>query len=249
MRKQAFFWLTGMAISPNNTPDGEKASVFRMPIISNMTDSEFHNYLHEVVTVVIGNLGGYGLTAEDVALSSASDTIFAANIAACVQIALDAKAATLAKNENRAIAEKNLRTLLNKITLNNGITPPLLQAVGISAVNAIPTPASAPTSYPEFHVDLDSRLHHVVHYHDAGNTTSRKKPAGVHAVEIWCKVGDPAPIGPSEMSFMGSDTATPWEKSFADSELGKPVYYALRWVSTRGEVGPWSVTIKSIVPG
>ena len=249
MRRQAFFWLTGMVISPHNTPGGEKASAFKMPNISNMTDSELHNYLHDVVTVVNGNLAGYGLVAADVTPSSTSDTAFASDIAACVQIALDAKAATVAKNESRTLAVKNLRTLLDKIALHGGITPPLLQAVGISAADTTPTAISAPTTYPEFRVDLDARLHHILHYHDAGNTTSRRKPDGVHAVEIWCKVGDPAPVGPSGMVFMGSDTATPWEKSFADAQIGEPVYYALRWVNNRGDVGPWSVTIKSIVPG
>ena len=46
---------------------------------------------------------------------------------------------------------------------------------------------------------------------------------------------------------MAEDTRTPFTMNFDAADGGKTVYYWTRWVSTRGEVGPWSASASATV--
>ena len=70
---------------------------------------------------------------------------------------------------------------------------------------------------------------------------------GVQGCEIWVKVDGPPPADPSELKYLATDTRTPYLAEYDGSQAGKPAYYMLRWVSTRGETGPWSQTIAATI--
>ena len=72
-------------------------------------------------------------------------------------------------------------------------------------------------------------------------------PVGAGAVQVRVKVGDPAPVDPTELTFVAIDTRTPYTLDFAGADGGKTAHYMLRWESTRGETGPWSVTASATV--
>ncbi|MBL8880052.1 MAG: hypothetical protein JNG88_13105, partial [Phycisphaerales bacterium] len=40
--------------------------------------------------------------------------------------------------------------------------------------------------------------------------------------------------------FLSVSTSGTLQTDFSTAEAGKTAYYALRWLSTRGETGPWS---------
>ena len=48
---------------------------------------------------------------------------------------------------------------------------------------------------------------------------------------------------------MTLDTRTPHVIAFDGSDANKTVTYWLRWVSIRGETGPWSAAVSATVPG
>ena len=45
------------------------------------------------------------------------------------------------------------------------------------------------------------------------------------------------------------DRSTPYLMEFNSADAGKTAYWALRWVNTRGEHGPWSATVSGTIPG
>lgn len=49
----------------------------------------------------------------------------------------------------------------------------------------------------------------------------------------------PPPLGDS-YKFLSVSSHGALQTDFLSAEAGKTAYYALRWVSTRGEKGPWS---------
>ena len=49
------------------------------------------------------------------------------------------------------------------------------------------------------------------------------------------------------MTYVATDTATPYVLDFDGSKGCKTVYFWLRWVNTRGETGPWSTTVSALV--
>jgi hypothetical protein len=58
-----------------------------------------------------------------------------------------------------------------------------------------------------------------------------------------------APVDPSDYAFIALDTSTPYVLDFAGADAGKTAHYILRWVSTRGQKGPWSETVSATIGG
>ena len=55
------------------------------------------------------------------------------------------------------------------------------------------------------------------------------------------------PADPSELKYLATDTRTPYVVDFEGAQGGKPAYYMMRWVSKRGETGPWSQTVSATI--
>ena len=58
---------------------------------------------------------------------------------------------------------------------------------------------------------------------------------------------DPAPLDPNELTYLATDTRTPYVAAFAGADANKVAHYMLRWKSTRGEPGPWSETASATI--
>jgi hypothetical protein len=78
---------------------------------------------------------------------------------------------------------------------------------------------------------------------------SKAKPDGVHGCEIWTKLGGEAPKDSSELTYVATDTRTPYTLVFGGADVGKTAWYWLRWVNTRGQCGPWGSPISAMVAG
>ena len=91
-------------------------------------------------------------------------------------------------------------------------------------------------------VDTAQRLQHTIAFSDETTLTSKAKPAGVRGAQIWVKIGDPERSDPNELTYLATDTRTPYVADFAGADANKVDHYMLRWESTRGETGPWSET-------
>ena len=96
-------------------------------------------------------------------------------------------------------------------------------------------------------MDTGQRLRHTLHFADEATPTRRAKPSGVMGAEIWVKVGDPPPSGPSELTFLSLATRTPHVAEFPGPDGGKTAHYMLRWIATTGEKGPWSETASATI--
>ena len=55
------------------------------------------------------------------------------------------------------------------------------------------------------------------------------------------------PAGASELTFLGTDTRTPYLAPYTAADANKVAHYMLRWESTRGETGPWSETASATI--
>ena len=52
---------------------------------------------------------------------------------------------------------------------------------------------------------------------------------------------------PSELTFLATDTRTPYVAAFDGADANKVAHYMLRWENTRGETGPWSETASTTI--
>ena len=212
-------------------------------------DADLVAWTTNFVTYANGNLAALGLVAADMAPITTNQTTFNTTFNANIAAQNAAQSAAAAKDMARADLESVLRALVRKIQASASVTNAQRQSLGISLRGAARTPASAPPSPPILTVDTSQRLRHTIAFVDSTTPTSKAKPDGVLGCEIWVKIGGAPPTDPSELSFLGLDTRTPYTTEFDGADAGKTAHYMGRWVSTRTEHGPWSETASATIGG
>ena len=135
-----------------------------------------------------------------------------------------------------------IRPLVGRLQASSDVDDAERAALGITVPDTVPTPVGPPETRPVVKVDTSQRLQHTISFGDELTPTRTAKPAGVRGAQLWVKIGDPAPIDPSELTYLATDTRTPYVAAFAGADANKVAHYMLRWESTRGEPGPWSET-------
>jgi hypothetical protein len=212
-------------------------------------DPAFDAWQANFVSVVNGNLAGYGLVAGDMTPVTAGQTAWNTSFPAHLTAQAAATAAKETKDANRETFTAAVRTVVRKIQATPAVTDTAKAAAGITVPDTTPTPSGPPTTAPVGQVDTSQRLQHTIHFSDAATPTSMAKPPGVRGCEIWMKVGSPPPTSAADLAFVTLDTRTPHVIAFDGADANKTVAYWLRWVSTRGETGPWSAAVSATVPG
>jgi hypothetical protein len=158
-----------------------------------------------------------------------------------------ARAARSTKDAARAHSEEFIRPLVARLQTNASVTDAQRLALGITVRSTSRSPTAAPSTKPVATVDTTQRLQHTIAFVDELTPTSRAKPDGAMGCEIWVKVDGPPPADPSELQYLATDTRSPYLAEFDGAKAGKIAYYMLRWVSTRGEKGPWSQTVSATI--
>jgi len=158
--------------------------------------------------------------------------------------------ATDDKDLKRKTSETLMRTQAAKIQANPAITAVQKEALGVTVRKTTRTPVPVPSTTPALRsVDTSTRARLGLHFADAATPDSTAKPPGVGACEIREQIGGTAPLNPDAMACLASDTRSPYLATFPAIDVGKTVWFALRWVNTRGEHGPWSQLYPATVPG
>lgn len=159
----------------------------------------------------------------------------------------EAKAFAQTKETKRAALVDLVRPMVRRMQGSPSVDASEKAQLGINVRDATPTAAGAPLSNPVLNVGTADRLRHVINFADEGTPTSKAKPAGVSGCEIWMKVGGPPPGDVSDCTFLALDSKTPYTLNFDSTDAGQTVHYLGRWMSTRGEAGPWAETVSATV--
>lgn len=155
-----------------------------------------------------------------------------------------------AKDDARVLYEKAIRVFVAQwLASNTRVTDSDRESLGLTVRTGTHTPVPPPSTLPIGNIDFSVNLQHSIHYFDQTTPQHRAKPAGVHGCEIWMKIDGQAPVKTSELFYLATDTRSPHVLTFDGDQAGKMVYYRLRWVNRRGEPGPWSNIISSMVVG
>lgn len=210
-------------------------------------DAEFSGWLTNFINFANANLAALGLTAADIAPLETANTTWNTAYDANLSAQAAAKGTRETKDEARKEAERLARPLVQRLQSGGTVTNAQRQSLGVNVRSTVRVDAGAPTSRPVATVDTSQRLQHTISFVDDQSPNSRAKPTGVSGCEVWVKVGGTAPVDPSELSYLATDTRTPYTAGFDGDDGGKTAYYMLRWVNTRGERGPWSQTVAATI--
>lgn len=154
-----------------------------------------------------------------------------------------AEAARQTKDSARAALEALVRPTTNFLQAYPATTDADRATFGISLRNTARTPIPAPATAPTVSVAPAGRLTHELRLADAATPTRRGKPRGTTGAEVWLRLvepGQPTPTDPRTFAFHSLTTRPTLRTDFTPADGGKTAAYMLRWVNTRGEVGPWS---------
>jgi len=160
------------------------------------------------------------------------------------------KTALLGKDGQRTLATALLRLLAQKVQNNPAVADPHRTRLGLPIRKRTKTPIGPPTTIPVLgRTDSSTRTMLGLFFMDATTPGRRARPAGVRGCEIRQQIGGPAPTNPEKMPFLALATRTPYRVSYEPTAVGQPVYFALRWLNTKGVSGPWSQIFSAMVPG
>jgi hypothetical protein len=214
------------------------------------SDGDFNLWQDNLVKTAELNLIPWGIPDDDFAKVKSLQTNWIGTFAKASNKQNRTAADVTAKDDARYDYEKAIRPFVAQWLSNNSkVTDSDRTRMGLTVKSGTRTPVPVPTTSPVGTVDFSVRQQHTLRYYDEASAHSNAKPDGVHGCEIYMKVDGDAPKDASELSYVGTCTAAPCTVKFDGTKSGKTVYYWLRWVNTRGECGPWSITLSAMVAG
>lgn len=213
-------------------------------------DAEFNLWQANMVEIAGANLENWAVNPDDFSTLTGLQEYWAIAFSKASNKQNRTSADVQDKEDARKSYEKSLRTFVAQwLASNSKVQNSDRERMGLTVKSGTRTPVPAPLTFPVGNVDFSIRLQHTISYSDEATPRSKAKPAGVHGCEIWMKIDGNAPVDASELSYVATDTNSPYTVNFEGKHAGKTVYYWLRWVNTRGEHGPWSATVSAMVVG
>jgi hypothetical protein len=153
---------------------------------------------------------------------------------------------TAAKNEARTAGNQEVSSFYRRFIEHPAVTLEQLMDAGFQ----LPSPCTldaAPATYPEAETDSPVLRQLTIPYRDQG-AASRGKLPKVHGAEIRWALLDQEPADEKELTASGFDTASPFTRTFSESQRGKRVYFVLPGESRTNLKGPWSEMYSAIIP-
>ena len=205
-----------------------------------------HQWAKTFYDYLIANTSALGCTPADAAALGSSWTPYTAahSDLAPKENAYHAAVAALAETESRFTVQ--VRALVARIQADPTVTDDTRRAAGLPVRRKTRTRAQVPDTRPLAEIQVSQRLQHLIHFRNQGST-SRGKPPGVRACEIWCVLGPAATL--ADARYLATVTASPCLHTYPPADAGKPAHYFLRWVNPRNQPGPWSETVTATIPG
>lgn len=213
-------------------------------------DANFDNWQGvTLLPYITANKVALGVSDATVTALTGGQTAWAAAYSAHQTAQTTATSKRQDKDDARAAYVTLIRSVVGQMQKNPAVTDTQRAAMQITVPSGTHTPAPTPTTRPVGTVDTSQRLSHKIEFRDESTPTSRAKPDGVAYCELHLFIGTTAPAGPEAMHLQAVDKSTPYLMEFASADAGKTAWWALRWVNTRGEHGPWSATVSGTIPG
>ena len=214
------------------------------------SDDAFNDYANKFVPAVTANPASFGLTANAAAALSTAAGNWTKGFGNFKLNETAFHTSTTTKDDLRGVLEPLIRSSVAVIQADVTVTDSSRTSAGVPIRKTTRTAAGTPTTIPMFQ-KVDTSVRGVLNIFVADSTTPEKraKPAGVGMCEFREQIGGTAPVDPNAMPFLASVGRTPYAVNFEPTDVGKAVYFAVRWVSTTGATGPWSAVIPALIPG
>lgn len=217
------------------------------PYIPNQ-DANVANWSNNFSTLLTASPGTYGLLAADATIVSGVVAPWLTGYALAINPATRTPVTVASKDTLRISMLATVRPYAQQISQNAGVLTADKIAIGVNPRTSVPVPIATPTTNPVLTIDEALTLSHVLRYQDAlASPTVKSKPYGVtqmycYAMTSLTPITDPTLL-PFITSCTKSPTLIPWEAG----DVGKKAYYAARWATRTGKLGPYSPIVSYTV--
>ena len=200
----------------------------------------------------IGTGGGAALGLPDALVSAfaANADTFATALRAAEAAATAAQAATAEKDAARALCVSLARQANAFAQANPAVTAVQRESAGLPVRKPRRTAVRVPDTHPVLVRVDQSYLVHLLWFADQHRPGSYAKPAGVTFCEVRVAVvapGGAVPADPAALPLAGHASSAPFHQSFHAADVGGTAYYALRWINSTGQPGPWGIITGKLV--
>jgi hypothetical protein len=153
-----------------------------------------------------------------------------------------------AKNTAKANLLAVVRPFAQQIRANASVSDADKVAVGVTVPGGSPTPIPAPTSRPLLTIQQGNSLSHTLRYADEATPDKRSKPFGAQLIEIRVVLGTSVSADPSAGNVVTQKGRQPVIVNYDSADRGKVATYFARWISRKGDTGPFSAPVAMAVP-
>lgn len=215
-------------------------------------DTNLNAWLINFSTLANAAPAAYGLTAGDAAVIAADVTAWTVAYTPVTSSATKTATTVAAKNSAKVIVLAAIRPFAQTISLNAGVSSANKTAIGVNPRTSVPTPITTPTTAPVLTAQSTSTAGTIIRYRDATASPSVKaKPYGVIALQIFGKVSTTPITDPATLVYLGQVTKSPVQIPIGpiSTTTANIAYFAGRWITKKGLVGPMSSIIQYNVAG
>lgn len=213
-------------------------------------NANFVGWLNNFSSLITASPSTYGLLAADATTIASQATAIAAAYALISSPSTKTAATVSAFNTGKVNALAIIRPYAVTISLNAGVSPSAKTAVGVNPRTSVPLPITAPTTAPALTLVATSSAGTIIRYRDATSSPSVKaKPYGVTQLQLYAMISATPVTDPTALAFAELVTKSPLTFAFGSTAAGKTAYFAARWSTRKGLVGPWSSIVSMTVAG
>lgn len=160
-----------------------------------------------------------------------------------------------AKNDRRKEAVALCRSLAMMVKHDPGMTSPEKIKLGLHVDDENLTLVQLPkgilntTGFPRLYLDALPTGGHRIRYGQDAHMGSKAKPKGVTHMLLFAAIGERPNMEVRHARLLGAYTRRPIELNYpagAGVEGLHATYYG-RWLTTRGDIGPWSPGVSMII--
>jgi hypothetical protein len=212
-------------------------------------DADLDMWAANFSTLITAAPATYGLTSADATTIAAAVLTWHTDYLLVTSPTTKTATAVQNKNAARVSMLATIRPYAQAISLNAGVSTGAKIALGVNPRTSTPTPITAPTTSPVLTAQSTSTAGTIIRYRDATASPSVKaKPYGVVQVQLYGLASTTPITDPDDLDFQFATTKSPIIVPMA-GDAGKTVYFAGRWITKTGLLGPWSSIISYVVAG
>lgn len=210
-------------------------------------DADFNDFQTTACPYINTRAVALGLVAGEVTAMLSIQTDWNTMWTAYIDPSTRTKSIIVKKKVLKKSLTRSLRKLIQDAKRSPALTETDRTTLNLPAADEPHTPVKPPTIVPDVEV---RKIEHLLHHLNISNPEepdSRAKPAGVSIIEVYKALSDTKPTNMASYSHALITTKTLCTVTHKIDDVKKTCWYLTRYVSTKGEPGPWSDAVSAIV--